>query len=225
MAGPGCVSVQAVCLGRLSVTLQMLCKSVACACICVFACVGVAGHLHVFVCVPVCACVPVSLGVSVSVPGGGARSVPQPCASVCTPPCLSLCVQPPQTACACISAHMCLFSLRVWEPVPCLCPSAPMDTRCVSPVGVGAPACACVPARPARARRFFGTDTLPPSAQTNSNSRPPALSPEQQAPRGLFLSLPPPSALPSRGTECAGPSPRGLLAGEGGDTAGLGPRS
>lgn len=36
---------------------------------------------------------------------------------------------------------------------------------------MGAPACACVCTRPTRARSFFGTDTLPPSAQMTQSPR------------------------------------------------------
>lgn len=77
---------------------------------------------------------------------------------------------------------------------------------------VWAPLRVPVCAQPARACGFFGTDTLPPSAQTNSRS--PLLllllllqaqSPEQQEPGAFLPSLPLPSASPPvRGALLAG---------------------
>lgn len=97
-----------------------------------------------------------SPGVSVSVPRRGAVCPPTLCLCVCVTPAfvpaaLSL-LEHVCFLCECESGHRC-----------------PWTCRCVCLHGVGAPACACVRARPARACSFFGTDTLPPSAQTTQS--------------------------------------------------------
>lgn len=181
------VSVHAVCLGHLSLALQM-CEYVACACICVFVCVGVAGHVHMSVYMPVCACIPLSLGISVSVPGGRVLSVPQPRAPVCISLCLPLCVQLPHTLCACISAHVSVFSACVRASATAcahLCHGQAGVCASLVWAPLSVPVCALLLQGPS----FFETDTLPPSAQINSKSPPAGTEPGAARAPGPFSFL------------------------------------
>lgn len=147
MFGPGCVSVQDVCLGHLFLTLKNVVRVrrhagvQACACVRVSAQVRVPG-------IRACLCphLPRCCG-SVR----GPVCPPAPCFSLWMPLCLYTCVCVhgcgPCILCACISAHVGLvFPTSVRACAPFCAHLCPWMCWCVRLRGVGAPArvCLCV---------------------------------------------------------------------------------
>lgn len=103
----------------------------------------------------------------------------------------------------CSSASVSSVSGRVGAR---LCPSVPVNTRASVPAWCGRPASAGRCTQPTRARGFFGTDTLPPSAQMIQSPHPPAQSRELREPQG-----PPPGRSFSFLFPFLQPGPRGGL--------------
>lgn len=178
-------------------------------------CLGLCAGGRASVCVSVHACVGVRAWICGCL-GACALSVLQPPFSVCVSHCVCTCV------CAAASPLICLYlcsSVTVFSVSVRACASQPVPICAHVCAGVCAstvwaplrvPVCAFARKVP---QRFFGTDTLPPSAQTNSKS-PQAQSGEQQEPQG-----PPPTRLspssslsrsPSGVAECAGNDQRRL---------------
>lgn len=193
-----------MCLGHLSFTLRMLCGCVAGG---LHLCLRLRGERGSHVCL--CTCLHVPLGVSLSVPGGGAVDPPALFLSVGLCLCLSPGLRQPHTLCAgeggglCSSASVSSVSGRVGAR---LCPSVPVNTRASVPAWCGRPASAGRCTQPTRARGFFGTDTLPPSAQMIQSPHPPAQSRELREPQG-----PPPGRSFSFLFPFLQPGPRGGL--------------
>lgn len=188
-----CVSERRVCFCSSCVSGSPFLKTtnaVRMCVMCLHLCLRLCGGGRTSACVCVHACVCMCSCVSVSIAEGGVLSVPQPGASLCVCSvfvpvwaaashlvCLSLCSLVPifamsLRACDTARAHLC----------PWMC-------QCVLLHGVGAPACACVCTPPTRAHSFFGTDTLPPSAQTNSKSPPAGSEPGAAGAPGFFSFL------------------------------------
>lgn len=190
----------------------MLCGCVAHICM---LCLGLCAGGRASVCVSVRACVGVRAWICGCL-GACALSVLQPPFSVRVSPCVWTCV------CAAASPLICLYlcsSVTVFSVSVRACASQPVPICAHVCAGVCAstvwaplrvPVCAFARKVP---QCFFGTDTLPPSAQTNSKS-PQAQSREQQESQG-----PPPTGLPPSSSlsrslsgvaECAGNDQRRL---------------
>lgn len=114
---------------------------------------------------------------------------PMPCFSVYASVFVPVCAAASHLVCLGPCSHVSVFSVSVRACATACAHLCPWTCQRVRLHGVGTPACAYACTPPARAHSFFGTDTLPPSAQTNSKSLPAGSEPAAAGAPGHFSFL------------------------------------